>query len=235
MDTETIGALFTTYGMRYICFDETYQFKFQVEFSYNDIHMLYPRNFYNDHETKVKNRESYDEFISRIPDYYDEEYFTLYDPDSVSGFMIYTEKPSYEKLETLVKGLDRTAQDILAETGIEVEYSVYILDESVYNAIKNSDLTEYRTKTFGNSWHDYFDEIFEYLFDIDPTRITSVRGINADIYKNNGDPEDDEYQNPDVFDSVAFWYHSSPEDGLEGSFAVFGFTPKEYKKMTGIE
>lgn len=57
------------------------------------------------------------------------------------------------------------------------------------------------------------------MLDCKATRITAANdGFSERIFTDMGDKSDDEYQPPESFDTVMFWYDSEPNAAYSGHF-----------------
>lgn len=180
----------------------------------------------NDKHSKAYFKEE----ISKRVQYLSDENFIVENPEMLGhhyGIHIYIPECDSETASELISNLNSY---ILAEDrkkdGYYISYSLNIcMDDEVYSKIKSADFSRSDAASGGQA---YFTDMLEKPLDCDITRLTaSNEGFDEDIYNHKGDPGDDEYQSPENFQHLIFWYDSEPNSLPDSShFYLFGINLK---------
>lgn len=143
------------------------------------------------------------------------------------GCHIFIKYQTAENLAALIKKLDDYILKIRRSNYVNhISYSVFVcMDDEVYNRFAE---TDFSNAYAGYTGHAYFTDMLTAVPEFEATRITaSNNGFSEKIYKNFGDRDDDEYQDPKNFDHLVFWYRSEPNAIGHQDFYLFGVNEKE--------
>lgn len=217
------------FGYRYATFflyDALTDISFNQEFElvwYFPFYYPVRSNFESLYETK-KNFNTALYNMERITKWHSEEYVIASgSPYADYEFRIFLKRTETEKLAALIEELDdyieRKSPTSINPNGYYISYLLYVcMDDEFYG--------KYAAEDNLNG--------FAYVPNIEYFRITaSYNGFSAKIYENPGDPTykgiSDEYQDPDSFDHLVFYYESEPNMVRHQSqhFYLFGVNEKE--------
>ena len=126
---------------KYLCYDSDKHFAFTQKFMYSgSFSKLAP---YNDnskgYNSMMKHREAFDRCINSIPEYFDGEHFARYNPDNISGILIFARLKDVNALENLADGLYQTVIDEEAVSHVFVSYSIYMCSDELYEKLESFD------------------------------------------------------------------------------------------------
>ena len=142
--------------------------------------------------------------------------------DAHYGYIIYL----YSEDETAVDYIiDKLNVSVVSNNDCNVTYSLYIVKDKVfYDKLVGTDISELNSDNTGSITQTSATEIFE-IMGYDSERIAFNYGYSNDIFINNGNPNDDEYQKIEKFEYVVFVYSAEWNDFNVGNspiFKVFG-------------
>lgn len=232
------SLFYSTEGYRFVkytMYDPAYDVEFEIEFERNITSPFYKlcevtaEQYYN----RIEHIEVHSFLKQEITAIVTEEYPDCYivdnpcdDPCSLSdyGFHIYIGKLDTSVIEHLTAVLDSYISSQRRENGYYIEYSLNIcMDDKILNEIRSADLSKADTGALSVG-QAYFTDMLEKPLNCKITRITASNdGFDEFIYENPGDTSDDEYQSPENFEHLIFWYDSEPNSLPNGShFYLFG-------------
>ena len=199
-----------------------------------DLHILRPLYFpdgdakgryefiLNDKRSKARFKEE----ISQRVQYLSDENFIIENPEMQGrhyGIHIYIPETDSETVGKLISNLNSyILEEDRKKDGYYIEYSLNIcMDDEIYSKIKSADFSKSDATSGGQA---YFTDMLEKPLGCKITRITASNdGFDEFIYENHGDTSDDEYQSPENFAHLIFWYDSEPNSIPNGShFYLFG-------------
>lgn len=163
-------------------------------------------------------REIADEFCS--------DYIFMDNPFNgvdLTGYLLFINERDPKLIKALADSLDGYVEDFFRRKQYDyISYSIYICtDDETYEKLKAAS-TEgvFSASYWGQA---YFTDVIPRMLDCEATRITATNdGFSERIFIDMGDKTDDEYQSPESFDTVMFWYDSEPNAAYSGHFYLFG-------------
>ena len=225
---------YSDFGYRYKDFsvyDEENDISIGVGF---DMHILRPlylpdgdaKGLYEFILDDKRSKARFKEEISKRVQYLSAENFIIENPEMQGrryDIHIYIPEADSETVSELISNLNSyiSAED-RRKDGYYIEYSLNIcMDDEIYSMIKSADFSKSDAVSGGQA---YFTDMLEKPLECDITRITaSNNGFDSCIYEYPGDIFDDEYQSPENFDHLIFWYDSEPNSVPDSShFYLFG-------------
>lgn len=187
-----------------------------------EIQLAYKTLLYNTMDDMKAITEKYANECTVVPNPFDRRLSS-----NGCGCHIFVNRLGAKDLADLTAELDsyirqKRRQDVLCY----ISYSVSIcMDDEIYNKFAETDFSKAYSSYTG---HAYFTDMLTAVPEFEATRITaSNNGFSSSIYENNGDPANDEYQDPNGFDHLVFWYDSEPNDIGHQMFYLFGVNEKE--------
>ncbi|MGN1136699.1 MAG: hypothetical protein ACI4SF_10825 [Oscillospiraceae bacterium] len=236
------GSISFFYGpsdpeMRYLdydMYDPNEDISFTQTFAYSiffPFYKAYDSEYEEILKAKILHEPTAEEFEDALKRCYSSDYILVSDPfqyiSSNTGFLIFIRESDTDALKRLTDGLDRFVLDYYRNRGMEyVCYSIFICtDDDTYQKLKGADMSNVRA---GYNGQAYFSDIIPDLLDCEATRITASNdGFSEKMFLDIGDKADDEYQPPENFDTVMFWYDGEPNAAYDGHFYLFGLNFEE--------
>ncbi len=125
----------------YLCFDNTYQFVFVQEFDYKGLFKKLSATSENSrsHSEMLKRRTAFDACINLATAHYDGAYFTRYNPDHVSGILLFLHASDYAMLPQLAETLNQAIRQVKAEQGYAVSYTILLCNDTLYDKLEQAD------------------------------------------------------------------------------------------------
>ena len=143
--------------------------------------------------------------------------------EDFTGYLLFINERDPKAIRALADGLDKYVSDFyFKDYTAYISYSIYICtDDDTYCRLKAA--SPESCSSAGYYGQAYFSDIIPQMLDCKATRITAANdGFSERIFTDMGDKSDDEYQPPESFDTVMFWYDSEPNAAYSGHFYLFG-------------
>lgn len=140
-----------------------------------------------------------------------------------TGYLLFINERDPKLIKALADSLDGYVEDFFRKKQYDyITYSIYICtDDETYEKLKAASTKgDFSAGYIGQA---HFTDIIPQMLDCKATRITAANdGFSERIFTDMGDKSDDEYQPPESFDTVMFWYDSEPNAAYSGYFYLFG-------------
>lgn len=217
--------------MRYLyykMYDPKNDLSFTQQFSYSIFLPVYSADADQYEETLRKHNISImaEEGFREIADEFCSDYIFMDNPfngEDHTGYLLFINERDPKAIRALADGLDKYVSDFyFKDYTAYISYSIYICtDDDTYCRLKAA--SPESCSSAGYYGQAYFSDIIPQLLDCKATRITAANdGFSERIFTDMGDESDDEYQPPESFDTVMFWYDSEPNAAYSGHFYLFG-------------
>lgn len=217
--------------MRYLyykMYDPKNDISFTQQFSYSIFLPVYSAGADQYEETLRKHNISImaEEGFNDTVNEYCSDYILWDNPfggEDFTGYLLFINERDPKAIRALADGLDKYVSDFyFKDYTAYISYSIYICtDDDTYCRLKAA--SPESCSSAGYYGQAYFSDIIPQLLDCEATRITaSSDGFSKEIFSRMGDANDDEYQPPESFDTVMFWYDSEPNAAYSGHFYIFG-------------
>lgn len=213
--------------MRYLyyrMYDPKNDISFTQQFSYSIFLPVYSAGADQYEETLRKHNISImaEDGFREIADEFCSDYIFMDNPfngEDLTGYLLFIN----ERDPKLADSLDGYVEDFFRRKQYDyITYSIYICtDDKTYEKLKA--VSTEGVFSAGYWGQAYFTDIIPQMLDCEATRITATNdGFSERIFTDMGDKTDDEYQSPESFDTVMFWYDSEPNAAYSGHFYLFG-------------
>lgn len=217
--------------MRYLyyrMYDPKNDISFTQQFSYSIFLPVYSAGADQYEETLRKHNISImaEEGFNDTVNEYCSDYILWDNPfggEDFTGYLLFINERDPKLIKALADSLDGYVEDFFRRKQYDyITYSIYICtDDKTYEKLKAAS-TE-GIFSAGYLGQAYFTDIIPQMLDCEATRITAANdGFSERIFTDMGDKSDDEYQSPESFDTVMFWYDSEPNAAYSGHFYLFG-------------
>lgn len=217
--------------MRYLyykMYDPKNDISFTQQFSYSIFLPVYSAGADQYEETLRKHNISImaEEGFREIADEFCSDYIFMENPfngEDLTGYLLFINERDPKLIKALADSLDGYVEDFFRRKQNDyISYSIYICtDDETYEKLKA--VSTEGIFSAGYLGQAYFTDIIPQMLDCEATRITaSSDGFSEEIFSRMGDANDDEYQPPESFDTVMFWYDSEPNAAYSGHFYLFG-------------
>lgn len=217
--------------MRYLyyrMYDPKNDLSFTQQFSYSIFLPVYSAGTDQYEETLRKHNISImaEEGFREIADEFCSDYIFMDNPfngEDHTGYLLFINERDPKAIRALADGLDKYVSDFyFKDYTAYISYSIYICtDDDTYCRLKAA--SPESCSSAGYYGQAYFSDIIPRMLDCKATRITAANdGFSERIFTDMGDKSDDEYQPPESFDTVMFWYDSEPNAAYSGHFYLFG-------------
>lgn len=217
--------------MRYLyyrMYDPKNDLSFTQQFSYSIFLPVYSAGADQYEETLRKHNISImaEDGFREIADEFCSDYIFMDNPfngEDHTGYLLFINERDPKAIRALADGLDKYVSDFyFKDYTAYISYSIYICtDDDTYCRLKAA--SPESCSSAGYYGQAYFSDIIPQLLDCKATRITAANdGFSERIFTDMGDKSDDEYQPPESFDTVMFWYDSEPNAAYSGHFYLFG-------------
>lgn len=217
--------------MRYLyykMYDPKNDLSFTQQFSYSIFLPVYSAGDDQYEGTLRKHNISImaEEGFREIADEFCSDYILMDNPFNgvdLTGYLLFINERDPKLIKALADSLDGYVEDFFRRKQYDyISYSIYICtDDETYEKLKAAS-TEgvFSASYWGQA---YFTDVIPRMLDCEATRITATNdGFSERIFTDMGDKTDDEYQSPESFDTVMFWYDSEPNAAYSGHFYLFG-------------
>lgn len=217
--------------MRYLyykMYDPKNDLSFTQQFSYSIFLPVYSAGDDQYEGTLRKHNISImaEEGFREIADEFCSDYIFMDNPFNgvdLTGYLLFINERDPKLIKALADSLDGYVEDFFRRKQYDyISYSIYICtDDETYEKLKAAS-TEgvFSASYWGQA---YFTDVIPRMLDCEATRITATNdGFSERIFTDIGDKTDDEYQSPESFDTVMFWYDSEPNAAYSGHFYLFG-------------
>lgn len=217
--------------MRYLyykMYDPKNDLSFTQQFSYSIFLPVYSAGDDQYEGTLRKHNISImaEEGFREIADEFCSDYIFMDNPFNgvdLTGYLLFINERDPKLIKALADSLDGYVEDFFRRKQYDyISYSIYICtDDETYEKLKAAS-TEgvFSASYWGQA---YFTDVIPRMLDCEATRITATNdGFSERIFTDKGDKTDDEYQSPESFDTVMFWYDSEPNAAYSGHFYLFG-------------
>lgn len=217
--------------MRYLyykMYDPKNDLSFTQQFSYSIFLPVYSAGDDQYEGTLRKHNISImaEEGFREIADEFCSDYILMDNPFNgvdLTGYLLFINERDPKLIKALADSLDGYVEDFFRRKQYDyISYSIYICtDDETYEKLKAAS-TEgvFSASYWGQA---YFTDVIPRMLDCEATRITAANdGFSERIFTDMGDKTDDEYQSPESFDTVMFWYDSEPNAAYSGHFYLFG-------------
>ena len=126
---------------KYLCYETEKQFAFTQEFVYRGTpaKLTADNENYRSYKSMMNHRESFDRCINSIPEYYSGEFFTRYNPDNISGILVYAHLKDINLLPNLIDGLNNAIWEERTDNNFYICYSIYFCSDKFYDMFENFD------------------------------------------------------------------------------------------------
>lgn len=217
--------------MRYLyyrMYDPKNDLSFTQQFSYSIFLPVYSAGADQYEETLRKHNISImaEEGFNDTVNEYCSDYILWDNPfggEDFTGYLLFINERDPKAIRALADGLDKYVSDFyFKDYTAYISYSIYICtDDDTYCRLKAA--SPESCSSAGYYGQAYFSDIIPQMLDCKATRITAANdGFSERIFTDMGDKSDDEYQPPESFDTVMFWYDSEPNAAYSGHFYLFG-------------
>ena len=217
--------------MRYLyyrMYDPKNDISFTQQFSYSIFFPVYSadKDYYEEKLRKATISRMAENGFNDTVNEYCSDYILWdnpFDGEDFTGYLLFINERDPKAIRALADGLDKYVSDFyFKDYTAYISYSIYICtDDDTYRRLKTA--SSENCSSAGYYGQAYFSDIIPQLLDCEATRITaSSDGFSEEIFNRMGDANDDEYQPPDSFDTVMFWYDSEPNAAYSGHFYLFG-------------
>ena len=217
--------------MRYLyykMYDPKNDLSFTQQFSYSIFLPVYSAGADQYEETLRKHNISImaEEGFREIADEFCSDYIFMDNPfngEDPTGYLLFINERDPKLIKALADSLDGYVEDFyFKDYTAYISYSIYICtDDDTYCRLKAA--SPESCSSAGYYGQAYFSDIIPQMLDCKATRITAANdGFSERIFTDMGDKSDDEYQPPESFDTVMFWYDSEPNAAYSGHFYLFG-------------
>lgn len=217
--------------MRYLyykMYDPKNDLSFTQQFSYSIFLPVYSAGDDQYEGTLRKHNISImaEEGFREIADEFCSDYILMDNPFNgvdLTGYLLFINERDPKLIKALADSLDGYVEDFFRRKQYDyITYSIYICtDDETYEKLKA--VSTEGIFSAGYLGQAYFTDIIPQMLDCEATRITaSSDGFSEEIFSRMGDANDDEYQPPESFDTVMFWYDSEPNAAYSGHFYLFG-------------
>lgn len=217
--------------MRYLyyrMYDPKNDLSFTQQFSYSIFLPVYSAGADQYEETLRKHNISImaEEGFREIADEFCSDYIFMDNPfngEDHTGYLLFINERDPKAIRALADGLDKYVSDFyFKDYTAYISYSIYICtDDDTYCRLKAA--SPESCSSAGYYGQAYFSDIIPRMLDCKATRITAANdGFSERIFTDMGDKSDNEYQPPESFDTVMFWYDSEPNAAYSGHFYLFG-------------
>lgn len=217
--------------MRYLyykMYDPKNDLSFTQQFSYSIFLPVYSAGDDQYEGTLRKHNISImaEEGFREIADEFCSDYIFMDNPFNgvdLTGYLLFINERDPKLIKALADSLDGYVEDFFRRKQYDyITYSIYICtDDETYEKLKA--VSTEGIFSAGYLGQAYFTDIIPQMLDCEATRITaSSDGFSEEIFSRMGDANDDEYQPPESFDTVMFWYDSEPNAAYSGHFYLFG-------------
>lgn len=217
--------------MRYLyyrMYDPKNDLSFTQQFSYSIFFPVYSadKDYYEEKLRKATISRMAEKGFNDTVNEYCSDYILWDNPfggEDFTGYLLFINERDPKAIRALADGLDKYVSDFyFKDYTAYISYSIYICtDDDTYRRLKTA--SPESCSSAGYYGQAYFSDIIPQLLDCEATRITaSSDGFSERIFTDMGDKSDDEYQPPESFDTVMFWYDSEPNAAYSGHFYLFG-------------
>lgn len=217
--------------MRYLyyrMYDPKNDISFTQQFSYSIFLPVYSAGADQYEETLRKHNISImaEEGFREIADEFCSDYIFMDNPfngEDHTGYLLFINERDPKLIKALADSLDGYVENFFRRKQYDyITYSIYICtDDKTYEKLKA--VSTEGVFSAGYWGQAYFTDIIPQMLDCEATRITATNdGFSERIFTDMGDKTDDEYQSPESFDTVMFWYDSEPNAAYSGHFYLFG-------------
>lgn len=186
---------------KYLCYDTAKHFAFIQNFKYEGtLSKLSPDDERNSrsYNSMMNYRESFDRCIEIIPEYYSGDYFTRYNPDNISGILIFTKLDNTSSLQELVNGLNESIDEERTLKNNYISYSIYFCSEELYTKLENYDYESIvRSET-------YMDSIIAQL------GIDAVELMSGKKFEDKESFELKEFSDKNILENDVIFIHGEP-------------------------
>lgn len=133
--------IINAHSEKYLCYDSEKQFAFIQEFAYRGTpaKLAADNKNYRSYQSMMNHRESFDRCINSIPEYYGGEFFTRYNPDNISGILVFAHLKDIDLLPNLIDGLNNAIWEERTSNDFYICYSIYFCSDGIYDKFKNFD------------------------------------------------------------------------------------------------
>lgn len=119
------------------------------------------------------------------------------------GYIIYLYSLDENAVDDIIRQLDNYVAN---NNSCYINYGLYIVkNQKLYNELINSDISILNSNNTGVYGQTYAADLLETI-GYNTQRITFNDGYDKNIFISNGDNTDSEYQNPENFEYIVFWY-----------------------------
>jgi hypothetical protein len=119
------------------------------------------------------------------------------------GYIIYLYISDENDVDNIINQLDNYVAN---NNSCYINYGLYIVkNQELYSKLINSDISILNSNNTGVYGQTYASDLLKTM-GYNAQRITSTDGYDKNIFINNGDKTDSEYQNPENFEYIVFWY-----------------------------
>lgn len=217
--------------MRYLyyrMYDPKNDISFTQQFSYSIFFPVYSadKDYYEEKLRKATISRMAEKGFNDTVNEYCSDYILWDNPfggEDFTGYLLFINERDPKAIRALADGLDKYVSDFyFKDYTAYISYSIYICtDDDTYRRLKTA--SPESCSSAGYYGQAYFSDIIPQLLDCEATRITAANdGFSERIFTDMGDKSDDEYQPPESFDTVMFWYDSEPNAAYSGHFYLFG-------------
>ena len=217
--------------MRYLyyrMYDPKNDISFTQQFSYSIFFPVYSadKDYYEEKLRKATISRMAEKGFNDTVNEYCSDYILWDNPfggEDFTGYLLFINERDPKLIKALADSLDGYVEDFFRKKQYDyITYSIYICtDDKTYEKLKA--VSTEGIFSAGYLGQAHFTDIIPQMLDCEATRITATNdGFSERIFTDMGDKTDDEYQSPESFDTVMFWYDSEPNAAYSGHFYLFG-------------
>ena len=134
------------------------------------------------------------------------------------GYIIYLYSTDENAIDNIIKQLDSFVTNYNSS---DISYGLYIVkNKQIYNELINADISALNSDNTGVFGQTYGADLLKTV-GYNVKRITFYHGFDKTIFINNGDETYPEYQDPEKFEYIVFWY-SFGKNSSNNNLQIFG-------------